>query len=113
MSELKEKYRNVDVLLIDDIQFVIGKEATQLEFFNTFNALYENGKSIIISSSYCALSSAFNSVQTSTLFCFTKKSFVISSLARPSMLTNLYLGYCLLNIGNTISLKAFVVFVGI
>ena len=50
MSELKEKYRNVDVLLIDDIQFVIGKEATQLEFFNTFNALYENGKSIIISS---------------------------------------------------------------
>lgn len=50
MSELKEKYRNVDILLIDDIQFVIGKEATQLEFFNTFNALYENGKSIIISS---------------------------------------------------------------
>ena len=50
MSALKEKYRNVDVLLIDDIQFVIGKEATQVEFFNTFNALFENGKSIIISS---------------------------------------------------------------
>ena len=50
MSVLKDKYRNVDVLLIDDIQFVIGKEATQVEFFNTFNALYENGKSIIISS---------------------------------------------------------------
>ena len=50
MSVLKDKYRNVDVLLIDDIQFVIGKEATQVEFFNTFNALFENGKSIIISS---------------------------------------------------------------
>ncbi len=50
MSVLKDKYRNVDVLLIDDIQFVIGKEATQVEFFNTFNSLYENGKSIIISS---------------------------------------------------------------
>ena len=49
-SRLREKYRNTDVLLIDDIQVIIGKSATQDEFFNTFNTLVQNGKQIVITS---------------------------------------------------------------
>ncbi len=49
-SKFKEKYRSCDVLLIDDIQFLSGKEATQEEFFHTFSALYESDKQIILTS---------------------------------------------------------------
>ena len=48
VEEFRSQYRNLDVLLIDDIQFIAGKEQTQEEFFNTFNSLYQNNKQIVV-----------------------------------------------------------------
>jgi chromosomal replication initiator protein len=50
MDEFKRKFRNVDILILDDVQFIAGKERTQEEFFHTFNSLYDSHKQIVITS---------------------------------------------------------------